>query len=77
MRPLIAALLIAGFAGSAQAQAPKAVTSLGQGWTMPQNLHGFDAMRAASGSGTERAARRAQFNRHYPGTPIRRTNPPR
>lgn len=75
---LTAALLIAGFAGTASAQgiAPNGVVFQGQGWTMPQDFSSAERMRAAQGSGTatDRAARQAQFNRHFPGTPIRRTS---
>lgn len=84
-----AALLIAGFAGSAlvltggsaaaQGVSPNGVIFQGQGWTMPQDFSTAERMQAAQGSGSAaeraaRAARQAQFNRHFPGTPIRRTS---
>ena len=79
MRPIIAALLIAGFAGSASAQgvAPNGAV-FGQAWTMPQDFNSGERMQAAQGSGTTadraaRAARQARFNQHFPGTPICRT----
>ena len=76
MRPIIAALLIAGFAGSASAQgvAPNGAV-FGQAWTMPQDFNSGERMQAAQGSGTtaDRAARQARFNQHFPGTPICRT----
>ncbi|UPY36783.1 hypothetical protein [Sediminicoccus sp. KRV36] len=82
---LTAALLIAGFAGAAfahgaaaQGIAPNGVV-FGQGWNLPQDFSTLERMQAAQGSGTAaeraaRAARQAQFNRNFPGTPIRRTS---
>lgn len=72
------ALLIAGFAGAASAQgiSPNGVV-YGQSWNQPQDLTSATAMQATQGSGTAadraaRAARQAQFNQNFPGTPIRR-----
>lgn len=78
---ITAAILIASFGGaSAQGIAPNGVT-FGQSWNLPQDLSSLELTqrpRSAQGSGTAadraaRAARQAQFNRYYPGTPIRRT----
>jgi hypothetical protein len=78
-----AALLIAGFAailpGSASAQRVSSNTLVyGQSRSMPQDFSSLTAMQATQGSGTAadraaRAARQAQFNQNFPGTPIRRT----
>jgi len=79
---LTAALLIAGFTGTASAQgiAPNGVV-FGQNWKMPQDFSSQTSMQAAhgasSGSAADRAARAArqsQFNRNFPGTPIRRSS---
>lgn len=83
---LNAALLIAGITGtalmngaSAQGIAPNGVVFQGQGWTLPQDFSAMERMQAGQGSGTAanraaRAARQAQFNQNFPGTPIRRTS---
>ena len=70
-----------GFAAPASAQgiAPNGVT-FGQSWSLPQDFSSLEMTqrpRTAQGSGTAaeraaRAARQAQFNRNFPGTPIRR-----
>jgi len=76
---LTAALLIAGFTGTASAQgiAPNGVV-FGQNWKMPQDFSSQTSMQAAhgasSGSAADRAARQSQFNRNFPGTPIRRSS---
>ncbi|WPB84429.1 hypothetical protein [Sediminicoccus rosea] len=76
-----AALLIAGFAGatsaSAQGIAPNGAV-FGQAWNLPQDFSSMKAMETKQGSGSTadraaRAARQAQFNQNFPGTPIRRT----
>lgn len=80
---IASALLIAGFAGAASAQGISSNGVMyGQSWNLPQNLSAMERMQAAQGSGTAaeraaRAARQAQFNRNFPGTPIRRTSAPR
>lgn len=73
-----AALLIAGFAGGASAQgiSSNGVT-YGQSWNLPQNLSTLQGMTTTQGSGSAadraaRAARQAQFNQNFPGTPSRR-----
>jgi hypothetical protein len=76
-----AALLIAGLAGTigpaaAQGIAPNGVV-FGQNWNLPQDFSAMQRMQATQGSGSAadraaRAARQAQFNRNFPGTPIRR-----
>jgi hypothetical protein len=74
-----AALMIAGFAGAASAQGISSNGVVyGQSWNLPQDFSSLERMTAAQGSGSAadraaRAARQAQFNRHFPGTPIRRT----
>jgi hypothetical protein len=74
-----AALLIAGFAGAASAQGISSNGVVyGQSWNLPQDFSSSERMQAAQGSGSAadraaRAARQAQFNRNFPGTPIRRT----
>ena len=76
-----AALLIAGFAGAGAASAQGISSNgvmYGQSWNLPQDLSTLQRMTAAQGSGSAadraaRAARQAQFNRNFPGTPIRRT----
>lgn len=82
------ALIIAGFAGAASgvfssSAAAQGISSngvvYGQSWNLPQNFSALERMQAAQGSGSAaeraaRAARQAQFNRHFPGTPIRRTS---
>jgi len=82
MRHLIlaAALLTAALTGTAAAQgmAPNGVV-FGQNWNMPQDFSTQTRMQAAQGSGSAadraaRAARQSQFNRNFPGTPIRRTS---
>jgi hypothetical protein len=79
---LTAALLITAFAGpalmnsaAAQGIAPNGVV-FGQNWNLPQDFSAMQRMQPAQGSGTAadraaRAARQAQFNRNFPGTPIR------
>ncbi len=81
-------LLIAGFAGAALGLFPNSAAAqgissngvvYGQSWNLPQNFAAMEGMRAGQGSGSmaeraARAARQAQFNRHFPGTPIRRTS---
>jgi hypothetical protein len=88
MRRIALALIIAGFAGAASAIFPGSAAAqgissngvvYGQSWNLPQNFSALERMQAAQGSGTAaeraaRAARQAQFNRNYAGTPIRRTN---
>lgn len=75
-----AALLIAGFAGAASAQGISSNGVMyGQSWNMPQNLSTLQGMTTTQGSGSAadraaRAARQAQFNQNFPGTPIRRTS---
>ena len=79
--PALALINAIGFAAPASAQgiAPNGVT-FGQGWNLPQDFSALELTqrpRAAQGSGTAaeraaRAARQAQFNRNFPGTPIRR-----
>ena len=82
---IASALLIAGFAcavfpGSAGAQGISSNGVMyGQSWNLPQNFSAMERMQAAQGSGSAadraaRAARQAQFNRNFPGTPIRRTS---
>jgi hypothetical protein len=82
MRRIALALIIAGaasFSGSAFAQGISSNGVVyGQSWNLPQNFSALEGMQAAQGSGTAadraaRAARQAQFNRNFPGTPIRRT----
>ncbi len=74
------ALIIAGFAGAASAQGISSNGVMyGQSWNLPQNFSALERMQTAQGSGTAaeraaRAARQAQFNRNYPGTPIRRSS---
>jgi hypothetical protein len=80
MRRIALALIIAGFAGTASAQGISSNGVVyGQSWNLPQNFSALERMQAAQGSGTAaeraaRAARQAQFNRNYPGTPIRRAS---
>lgn len=75
-----AALLIAGFAGAASAQGISSNGVVyGQSWNLPQDFSSLERMTAAQGSGSAadraaRAARQAQFNRNFPGTPIRRAS---
>ena len=88
MRSTFTALILAatiGFAAPSQAQAiaPNGVM-FGQSWNLPQDFQNLEltqrarmASGLAQGSGTAaeratRAARQAQFNRSFPGTPIRR-----
>ena len=72
-----AALMIAGFAGGASAQGISSNGVMyGQSWNLPQDFSSLERMTATQGSGSAadraaRAARQAQFNRHFPGTPIR------
>jgi hypothetical protein len=82
------ALLIAGFVGAAPAVLSSSASAqgissngvmYGQSWNLPQNFSAMERMQAAQGSGSMaeragRAARQAQFNRNFPGTPIRRTS---
>lgn len=87
MRTTLTALILAatiGFAGGASAQgiAPNGVV-FGQSWNLPQDFQNLEltqrprmAPGVGQGSGTAaeratRAARQAQFNRNFPGTPIR------
>ena len=83
MRSTFTALILAatiGFAAPSQAQAiaPNGVM-FGQSWNLPQDFQNLELTqrpRLAQGSGTAaeratRAARQAQFNRSFPGTPIR------
>jgi hypothetical protein len=82
MRATFASLILIASMGAASAQsvAPNGVL-FGQSWTLPQDFSSLEMTqrpRAAQGSGTasdraKRAARQAQFNRNFPGTPIRRT----
>lgn len=80
MRRIATALIIAGFAGAASAQGISSNWVVyGQSWNLPQNFSALERMQAAQGSGSAaeraaRAARQAQFNRNFPGTPIRRTS---
>jgi hypothetical protein len=74
---LAATLVIAGFAGAVPAQGISSNgVRYGQSWNLPQNFSAMERMQAAQGSGSaaERAARQTQFNRNFPGTPIRRTD---
>jgi len=73
------AILIASMGGAtAQGISPNGAV-FGQNWTLPQNFSSLEPTarpRSAQGSGTAaertaRAARQVQFNRNFPGTPIR------
>jgi hypothetical protein len=71
--------LILGLAVAANPAAGQQMTSqgtiYGQGWNMGQDFDSLNAMsRVNSPLARDRAARvarQAQFNRNYPGTPIR------
>jgi len=74
---LATALIIVGFADAASAQGISSNGVVyGRSWNLPQNFSALERMQASQGSGTaaKRAARQAQFNRNFPGTPIRRTS---
>ena len=82
MRRIALALILAGCAGIGTAAAQGVSSNgviYGQGWNLPQNFSATERMQASQGSGTAaeraaRAARQAQFNQNFPGTPIRRTS---
>jgi hypothetical protein len=80
-RIAIAALLIAGFAAATDASAQGISSNgviYGQSWNLPQDFTSQPRVTTTQGSGSAadraaRAARQAQFNQNFPGTPIRRT----